>query len=55
LVCELEHGPFLFESNEEKKDLNHMNDLEQPEDLMAEASNETIRSCVLKLIICVWL
>jgi len=48
LVCEPEHGPLIFESNEETKELNHMNDSEQLEDLMTEASNETIRSCGFK-------
>jgi len=48
LVCEPEHRPLVFESNEEIEELNHINDLEQLEDLMVEASNETIRSCVFK-------
>lgn len=48
LVCEREHGPLLFESNKQTEELNHMNDSEQPEELMTEASNETLRSCVFK-------
>jgi len=48
LVCEPERGPLLFESDEEPAELDHMNDSEQPEDLMTEASNETVRSCDFK-------
>jgi len=48
LICEPERGPLLFENDEEPVELDHMNDLEQPEDLMTAASNETIRSCDFK-------
>ena len=48
MVCEPEHAPLLFESNEETEESNHINDSEQPQDLMVEASNETLRSCVFK-------
>lgn len=48
LVCETKQGPLLFESDQETEELNHMNDSKQSEDLMTEASNETVRSCVFK-------
>jgi len=47
-ICEPECGPLLFESDEELEELNHMNDSEELEDLITEASNETRRSCIFK-------
>ena len=55
LVCEPEHSPLLFQSNEDTEEkstkdlLNHMKDSEKQEDLMAEASSETARSYVFKI------
>jgi len=48
LLCYPESGPLLFESDEELEELNHVNDSKQPEDLVTEASNKTVRSCNFK-------